>query len=259
MAKRRRTRVAIDAAAIAARMALEFGASLKAARARRRLTLREVGRRVGLDPSRVWQVENGRGASLGLRDWVALGIAVGRPLSARLQRDPEEEPVDAGHLLVQELVLRLGRLAGYAGRFELPTRPVDPSRSTDVGLRNDLRRILVLAECVNTFGDIGASVRSSERKRAEAEAYAISIGHGKPYSVHVVWVVRATRANRALVARYPHIFESRFPGSSATWIAALTRGTEPPADPGLVWADVRGTRLFAWRRPRRPTLPSRGG
>ncbi len=63
-----------------------------------------------------------------------------------------------------------------------------------------------------------------------------------------VWVVRAAARNRALVARYPEVFAARFPGSSARWVAALTHGTEPPPEPGLVWCDVGATRLFAWRR-----------
>ena len=230
---------------------LELGQRVLTSRQRRRWSQDELGERVGMDGSRIGQIERGRGGSVPLERWFAIADALDRPLRVTLGRDELEEPVDAGHLLLQELVLRVGRAAGYTRTFELATRPADPTRSTDVGLRNDRRRILVLAECINTFGDVGASARAGDRKRAEAEAYAISIGHGQPYSVHVVWVVRSTRANRALIARYPHVFESRFPGSSAGWVAALTQGTEPPAESGLVWADVGATRLFAWRRQQR--------
>jgi hypothetical protein len=62
-------------------------------------------------------------------------------------------------------------------------------------------------------------------------------------------VVRATARNRQLVARYPEVFASRFPGSSIGWVRALATGTEPPAEPGLVWCDANATRLYAWRRP----------
>ena len=158
-----------------------------------------------------------------------------------------EEPADAGHLGVQELVLRLGRLAGYRRTYELPTKPSDPSLSTDVGLIDDVNRRLLQVECVNVFGNINAAIRSSDRKRAEAEAHAISIGNGEPYSVHQVWVVRATRRNRALLARYPELFATRFKGSSKQWVAALLTGAKPPNELGLVWCDVRATRLFEWR------------
>jgi hypothetical protein len=107
----------------------------------------------------------------------------------------------------------------------------------------------VLAECWNTIGDIGAAARSSERKRADAEALAAARWGEAPAAVGVVWVVRATARNRALVARYPEVFAARFPGSSAGWVRALTEGAAPPDEPGLVWCDVAATRLFAWRRP----------
>ena len=88
---------------------------------------------------------------------------------------------------------------------------------------------------------------TSSRKLAEADD-AASLRWGEaPHRVGLVWVVRATARNRHLVARYPAVFAARFPGSSAAWARALTTGTEPPAEPGLVWASVDGTRIWPWR------------
>lgn len=156
--------------------------------------------------------------------------------------------------------MRLARTAGYRATFELPSRPANPTHSTDVGLRDDAHRRLVLAECWNTIGDVGAAARSTNRKQVDAEGLAAAIGGarpvpgepsdqpGPPYTVSTVWVVRATRRNRELVARYPELFASRFPGSSRAWAQALTTGSPPPGEPGLVWCDVHCTRLFGWRR-----------
>jgi hypothetical protein len=83
-------------------------------------------------------------------------------------RDPDESPVDAGHLAIQELVLRLGRAAGYDGAFELPTRPAEPWRSIDVGLASRAARRMILVECWNTIGDVGAAARSTSRKRSRS-------------------------------------------------------------------------------------------
>jgi len=179
--------------------------------------------------------------------WQRVATVLERPLRVDLGQDPIQPPVDAGHLAMQELVIRLGREAGYTGHFELPTRPSDPTRSTDVGLRDDRRRRLVQVECWNRPDDFGAGMRSTDRKRAEAEAFAVSRDGGL-YTVSTCWVVRATKRNRAVVANYPELFGSRFPGSSHAWVRALTDGAEPPAEPGLVWCDVAATRLFAWRR-----------
>ena len=68
------------------------------------------------------------------------------------------------------------------------------------------------------------------------------------HTVSGCWVVRATRANRALIARYPELFATRFPGSSLAWLATLTTGRSAPTHAGLIWCDVGATRLFAMRR-----------
>jgi hypothetical protein len=68
--------------------------------------------------------------------------------------------------------------------------------------------------------------------------------------VAAVWVVRDTRRNREILARYPEVFAAAFEGSSRQWIKALTTpNAEPPSEMGLVWCDRATTRLFAWRKP----------
>jgi hypothetical protein len=68
--------------------------------------------------------------------------------------------------------------------------------------------------------------------------------------------VRDVERNRQLIARYPELFASTFPGSSARWARALsdppgpTGRPDPPAELGLVWCDARATRLYAWRKGR---------
>jgi hypothetical protein len=115
-------------------------------------------------------------------------------------------------------------------------------------LRDDSRRLLVLVECWNVIGDIGAAARSSTRKQAEAEAAAVAFGGEAPLRVTTCWVVRATRPNRELLARYPEAFSARFPGSLHGWVQALTSGADPPSAAGLVWCDPGARRLFPWRR-----------
>lgn len=187
-------------------------------------------------------MERGRGGTLSIDLWQRALVAVGRQLIFDVSGDSLREPADAGHLRIQELVLRLGRAAGYAGIFELQTRPNDPSRSADVGLRHDIKRRLLLVECWNTIGDIGAAARSSARKLSEAEALAIAVGGERTYVAGGCWVVRATARNRALIATYPALFAARFAGSSEGWVRALSSGAAPPSEPGLVWCDVEAAR-----------------
>lgn len=250
MSTRKRTTVAVQARRVLQPVLTREGAKVRSARKRRRWTQLVIAARVGVAPSTISALERGDGGSLSLELWQQLALVLALPFDVSLGRDALEEPIDAGHLAIQELVLRLGRATGRRRTFELATKPAEPARSTDVGLIDDSQRRLLQVECVNTFGNINASIRSSDRKRAEAEALAISIGHGRPYTVHLCWVVRATRRNRQLLATYPELFASRFPGSSRAWVDALTRGGPPPDEPGLVWCDVHATRLFEWRSAR---------
>lgn len=182
-----------------------------------------------------------------------IALALGAPLRIDFGRDPRMDVADAGHLAMQELVLRQGRRCGYHGEFELPTRPSEPWRSVDVVLASEERHAMVCVECWNTIGDLGAAARASVRKAAELDALAAGLW-GEDVTTALVWVVRATARNRSIVVRYPEVFASRFRGSSQGWVRALTEGGQVPAEPGLVWSDLAATRLFAWRRPRERDL-----
>ena len=245
----RRTSLEVAGAIEAARLALTLGAQARSARRSRRLTLATVARRTGVSLSRLSEIELGDGTATPLGTWVALGIALGRPLAVSLSR-PLDEPrstSDSGHLEIQEHILKLAQATGRAGTFELPTRPIDPSRSTDVGLHDISQRTRMHVECWNTFGDLGAAVRATNRKQADAAAT------WPDDRIATVWVVRATAANRAILARFPHIVDAAFPGSSREWVRALSDGTPPPLEPGLVWFDAATGRLVERRRA---TIPA---
>lgn len=248
MPTRLRTRLALDAERANRQQLVRLGEDVRDARLRRRLTQAQLGDRVGIGQSTVSDLERGHGGGLTLDAWQRVALALGVPLRVQLQRDPREEPQDAGHLAMQELVIRLGRVAGYHARIELPTRPAQPWRSVDVALCDDRARRLLVTECWNTIGDVGAAMRTSNRKRAEAEEVATARWGPMDHDVHLVWVVRATRRNRELIRRYPQVFSAACPGSSSAWVRALTTGAPPPRDAGLVWAAADGSRLWAWRR-----------
>jgi hypothetical protein len=125
---------------------------------------------------------------------------------------------------------------------------MDPSRSIDVCVRDARHRVLIVEEAWNSFGDVGAAVRATHRKAAEAVDLAPTIDDGPPYRVATVWVVRASASNRALVGRYPSVLANAFPGSSRTWVKALTSDFAPPAEPGLVWFEPASRRVHDWRR-----------
>jgi len=244
-ARRSRTRFEIAGHREATAIAATLGGQVRKARRTRRLTQSTLAARIGLSGARLSEIERGLGTRAPLETWIALGAALDRPLAVTLSRPlqaSDTDAADAGHLRIQEHVLRLARATGRTGTFELPTRPSDAARSTDVGLRDHPTETRILVECWNTIGDLGAAVRATNRKVAEAAAT------WPDDRIASVWVVAASAANRALLARYPGIIDAAFPGSSRAWVRSLEQGTAPPLEPGLVWFDPAKARLAEHRR-----------
>jgi transcriptional regulator with XRE-family HTH domain len=238
-------------------LARQLGRVVRIARTRRHLTQTQLGEAVGLSQSEMSRLELGSGSGAPIRVWLALAAALGLRPRFELGRDPQEDAIDAGHLAIQELLLRYAATTGCSGTFELPIHGSDPARSVDVFVRDDARRRLIVEEAWNSFGDIGAGARSFDRKIAAASELAVALGGERPYAVHGLWVIRATARNRTIVARYPEVFGRRFPGSSRAWMRAITTGTDAPVQPGLVWCDVAARRLLEWRRAYVTTTPVR--
>jgi len=231
-------------------MAANLGRAVRAGRVRLRLTQAQLAARVGVHQGWISRIELGHGNRVPLELWVSLGVALGRPLATSFSRPVGElrEPVDAGHLAMQECLLELARAIGRNASFELPTRPSDPRHSIDVCVRDARHRVLLIEEAWNSFGDLGAAIRSMNRKAAEAADLAATIDDGPAYRVATVWIVRPSTVNRRLLSRYPQIFGSAFPASSSAWVDSLTVGAPSPTQPGLVWLDPATGRLSAWRR-----------
>ncbi len=246
----RPTDQAREAARLTSTIAGSLGQMVRSGRKRKNITERELSDRVGVDQTRISQIELGRGEGAPLSLWIAIGLALDQPLAVAFSRPLGEtrEPRDAGHLAMQERLLALARATGRSATFELPTRPSDPSRSIDVCVRDPRHRVLIIEEAWNTFADIGAATRSTARKRAEAADLAATIDDGASYRVASVWVVRPSATNRTLLARFPGIFSAACPGSSRGWTRALTSTSAPPAAPGLVWLDPSRGRVTEWRR-----------
>lgn len=214
-----------------------LGRETRTTRLARHLTQAELGRRVGLSQSEISHLEAGHGDRTSIATWSAIGIALGRPLSVGFSRDLVPAPRDSGHLAAQELLLGLAAAHGRIGRFELPTRPSNPSLSIDVCLRDVRHRILIVVEIWNRLEDLGAASRGMSRKISEAMMLAAT--HVPPDRVAWCWLLVDTAANREIVRRYPAVLRAQFDGSSLAWVRALTEADIPPDRPGIVWIDPR--------------------
>ncbi len=201
---------------------------------RRRLTQAELGDRVAVSQAEISALEAGRGAHTAIETWVALGMALDRPIAIGFTRDAAQPLNDAGHLEAQELVARITGAGGWTVAFEAPSGPADPGLSSDLRLTRSGTTVLV--ELWNRIDDLGAAVRSSDRKIAAA-----------PRGARSVWLLVDTAANRSIVRRYPTLLRARFPGSSSGWVRALAADGRVPTAPGLAWVDVRSGRLVELR------------
>lgn len=245
MARRRRTDDELAGDLEASRAAATLGEELRRTRRRRRLTQQDVADRMGISRTRYSGLERGFGASAPLAVWFRAAAVLDRPLAVALSRDVTTPLADAGHVAAQELVLRIARHHGRAGRFELQTRASRSGGSVDVGLRDDPCRALILVEIWNALADLGSAARTTARKVVEAEGLAEFRG----YRVATCWLLLDTAANRGVVRRHPEVFRSMFPGSSALWARAIAEGTCPPAGAGVAWVDPRSGRITELRLP----------
>jgi transcriptional regulator with XRE-family HTH domain len=242
MGRQKRPQAGIAGAREAQAIAATLGADAQRTRRRRALAQDALGARVGLSQSEISHIERGHGARTPLETWIAIGIALHRPLAVSFGRDiADAMPRDAGHLAAQELLLRIAAATGRTAQFEVATRPANPRHSIDIGLRDARHRVLIVVEIWNRLDDVGAAARSTSRKVAEAAD--LSTFHDPADRVASCWLLVDTAANRALVRRYPAIFRSRFDGSSSAWVQALTTGGRPPDRPGVAWIDPRAGRL----------------
>ncbi len=247
--RRRANETTREAGRLSRSIALSLGESVRSGRVRLGMTQAKLAARVGITQAWISRIESGHGQHVPLDLWIALGLALGRPLAISLSKPLGEPrgPMDAGHLAMQEHLIGLARATGRTATFELPTRPSDPTRSIDICVRDAHNRVLIVEEAWNTFTDLGAAIRSTNRKTAEAADLAATIDEGPPYRVAAVWVLRGSAVNRALLGRYPQIIRAAFPGSSRRWFRALTTAQPPPNAPGLVWFDAPTGRLTATR------------
>lgn len=248
MERVRRSELPAEAQRLNREQCARLGREIRASRLRRKLTQAQAAARARISRSTWSRIENGRGAGQTIDAWQRVGLAVGRPLRIDFGSDPEESATsDGGHLEGQELILRLMRATGHRRFVELPTRPADSRRAIDIVALDDRRRSMLVVQVWNTFGDLGSAVRGFDRELAATAEVAAGMGFPDA-TITGCWAVVDNRANRALVARYPEFFATRFPGSSFAWARAIRTGAPPPQAAGIVWLDLRRGELVARRR-----------
>ena len=228
-----------------------LGVALRDARETAAIPQAEVAARSGVSQPRISELERGLGAGASLETWAVAAAAVGEQLVGYFEHAPgAERPRDIEHVRRQNAVIEAARRGGWTAHPELAIdTDVVRSRSIDVALVRAATHEAVVVEIWDWFDDVGASLRGLDGKKTALQA-RLTEADG-PWRVGGLYVIRATRRNRSLVAELGAVFAARFPGSSSAWLRALTDegAREPmPALDAYVWSNTDG-RLRAVRRP----------
>jgi uracil phosphoribosyltransferase len=134
-ARRRSTELEREIARRSNAMSLSLGRDVREGRIRRSMTERVAASKVGISQTAWSRIEAGLGRRVPLQTWIALGIALERPLAVCFSRplDAPRGAAHAGHLDIQEHVLGLARATSseQAGQSST-TRPPPPHRRCGV-------------------------------------------------------------------------------------------------------------------------------
>jgi transcriptional regulator with XRE-family HTH domain len=249
-------------------VAARLGIGLREARKSSGLTERQLAARAVISQARVSEVERGHGAAASLETWSCLAAAADEQLVGFLERGPgADQPRDMEHLRRQSALIDMATRGGWTAHPELAIDPGLPrSRAIDIALVRAASREAVAVEIWDWFDDIGASLRGLDAKVSTLELRVVGLApelltaedHDEEartppgeWRVRGLFVVRATRRNRALVGELRPLFAARFDGSSVAWLRALrSPSTSIPTGHGLLWSD-RNTDLSASRLGRR--------
>lgn len=225
-----------------------IGIGLRESRLALRMSQARAADRAGIFQASWSRIERGVTGAASLETLASCAAAVGTQLAAFIEARPGTDlPRDIEHLRRQELVIELSRGGDWAAQPELA---IDPravrSRSIDVHLARFGGAERAIVEIVDLMADGGAEFRNLTDKVAAVRRIA-----GDGARVRGLLVLRATARNRAIVAEFPGLFATRFPGSASQWLRALSDPTVAmPDGDGLIWSTVRGDRLFAAVLPR---------
>jgi hypothetical protein len=198
------------------------------------------------------RLEVGKGSTASIETWCSVAAASGSQLAAFLEDVPAAtRPRDYEHLRRQQLMVEFAVRGGWHATVEHGLDPArERPRSIDVRLDRDRTRETAVVEIWDWFDDVGAAWRGLDAKveAVRRDHAARELLGSKRWRVSGLIVVRATSRNRALVREFAALFRARFPASGRQWLGAVrSRSVPMPGAAGLIWTDVRGTRLYEAR------------
>lgn len=211
------------------------------------VSIAELGRVVGVDPSHIARIEKAI-ANPSLDLLTAIAVALGADLGVRFfagsgprLRDRFQAP------MVEMLLSSLD--ARWSAQLEVPI--TSPVRGViDVVLTDRLSPIVVAVEAQSELRNLEQQLRWSAEK-ADGLADRLRREATSRVDVSRLLLLRATVSTRELARRFPASLRSAYPCRSADVVRALTSGDIPWPGPGIAWIRLEdGTARLLERPPR---------
>lgn len=203
------------------------------------VSLRELARVTGLDPSHIARIEKGQ-THASLEALTAIGVATGADLSLRFFAGAGPRIHDRFQAPMIEALLRDAHQR-WIPRLEVQV-PRPARGVVDLVLTDRLSPTRVIGEAQSEFRRLEEQVRWFAEK---AEAIATD---GRPASR--LLIVRSTVATREIARRYEAILRTAYPARTSDVVAALTGEAPWPGD-GVVWMRLEGGIAELLRHPPR--------
>lgn len=216
-----------------------LGKELKQVRLEAGMSLRDVGRAVGIDPSHLSRVEAGA-RDLSAASLIAIAAVLGHDVSTRLY--PSSGPRVRDHIQVRmlETVMAAAHPRWHA-RLEVPV--YEPVYGViDIVLQDRLTDDLVSGEGHSALTAVDAQLRWAAQKTdalPSARGWPWTDAPAAPRTCRLL-VLRSTAAMRDLVRQLPETFAAAYPASSADARAALVGGDRRWPGDAILWVDIRG-------------------
>ncbi|HYO41912.1 MAG TPA: helix-turn-helix transcriptional regulator [Candidatus Limnocylindrales bacterium] len=234
-----RLRRAIRERQTAARHAV--GRELRAARLDSGVSIRALGKAIGVDPSHLARAEAGTHA-LSHDALVAVATGLGRDVSLRL--------FEASAPLVRDRISSMMHEA-LLGNLDRRWMPL-----LEVAVHRPVRGVIDLVLRDETYGDLVAGEGHSrlhtvegQLRHAAGKADSLPSARGWPWSDAIeappasrLLVLRSCAAMHDLVRALPTTFATAYPGDTERAVAALTGGAERWPGSSIVWVRVDGAR-----------------
>jgi transcriptional regulator with XRE-family HTH domain len=227
----------------------DLAADIRRLRADAGLTVEQLGRAAGVDPSYLRRIEDRleppdedmprRYPRPSVLTYQRLAAALGADLATRLYPNTGPLVRDRHQAKMAEVVLAALH-PRWAPFPEVRVRT--PARGwIDLALHDRVARALVAAELESGLHHVEQLVRWSMEKAASIGSWDGWKALGSPPEVSRLLVVRRTRAAREVAATFAQQLRLAYPAHPADAVAALT-GVAPWPGPAMVWAVLDGAR-----------------